>query len=187
MTLPTAPQDGTFAVPGHQDPPTGPVPVVGGTGSETPAPSRPGRRWTPILLAVIGVLVVALGAVTALWISTSNQLSANESAQAAVEANRAATPDVLEVAKRNLGSAAVVSGDADSVSVVIFESGVSKAAPGLRNMLDELGFSSAVLDRMGNTRALDGTREAQGKNCNVTWTFHPDDGLQMVFEAVPPN
>lgn len=64
---------------------------------------------------------------------------------------------------------------------------MSRAAPGLRSMLGELGFSSAVLDRMGNTRALDGTREAQGKNCNVTWTFHPDDGLQMVFEADRPS
>jgi len=37
-------------------------------------------------------------------------------------------------------------------------------------MLIDLGFSSAVLDRMSNTRALDGTLEAEGKNCNVTWT-----------------
>ena len=40
---------------------------------------------------------------------------------------------------------------------------------------------------MSNTRAFDGTQEAEGKNSNVTWTCHPDDGLQMVFEAVQSN
>ncbi len=44
-----------------------------------------------------------------------------------------------------------------------------------------------MIGRMSDTRALDGTREAQGTNCNVTWTYHPDDGLQMVFEATPVN
>ncbi|WP_395725436.1 hypothetical protein [Nakamurella sp.] len=63
---------------------------------------------------------------------------------------------------------------------------MAKAQPGLSNLLNELGFSSPVLDRMGHTRALDGTRGAQGHNCNVTWTDHPDDGLQMVFDAVQP-
>lgn len=47
------------------------------------------------------MLIVALGVMTALWISTSNQLSAIEAAQAAVEADRAATPDLLDVAQRH--------------------------------------------------------------------------------------
>ena len=31
---------------------------------------------------------------------------------------------------------------------------------------------------MGKTRALDSTLQAAGKNCNVTWTYRPADGLQ---------
>lgn len=192
MTIPGSPEShlpspsDNVAPADHQEPPTGPVPVATVSSTASEATWRT-RRQTPILLGVIGVLVVALGVVTALWISTSNQLSAFEASQAAVEADRAATPDLLDVAQRNLGATAIVTGDSGSVSIVIFESSMSRAAPGLRSMLGELGFSSAVLDRMGNTRALDGTREAQGKNCNVTWTFHPDDGLQMVFEAVQPG
>lgn len=175
MTTPTPPADPTFTQPDHRDAPTGPIPVIDSGPSQTSSRSR-----TPILLAVIGVLVVALGVMTALWISANNQLSATE-------AVRAATPDLIEVAERNLGGTAFVTGDSGSVSVVISKFGIAKAEPRLSKMLDELGFSSAVLDRMGNTRALDGTRDAQGRNCNVTWTYHPDDGLQMVFEAVPPN
>ena len=49
--------------------------------------------------------------------------------------------------------------------------------------MDELGFSSAAVQRMGQTRALDGTQEADADHVNVTWTFHPDDGLQAVFTA----
>ncbi len=63
------------------------------------------------------------------------------------------------------------------------DSGASAKAAGLIGYLDELGFSSAVAERMSKTRALDGTQTAEGNNCNVSWTYHPDDGLQMVFEA----
>lgn len=28
---------------------------------------------------------------------------------------------------------------------------------------------------------------AQELNCNVTWTYRPGDGLQMVFEAEAPR
>ena len=137
----------------HRDPPTGPTPVLD---SALPKRLAPGRTRTPLLLAVIGVLVVALGVMTALWISASNQLSATASI-------RAATPDLIKVADRNLGDAAFFTGDSGSVSMVISKYGIAKAETGLRQMLDELGFSSAVLDPMGNTRALDGTRDAQGR------------------------
>ncbi|MFN8199585.1 MAG: hypothetical protein U0R72_14840 [Nakamurella multipartita] len=175
MTTPIIPPDRGANPFDHPDAPTGPVPVIA---PDAMAPGSSARSRAPILLAVIGVLTVALGVVTALWVSTSNQLAATESA-------KAATPNLIEVAERHLGDTAVVTGDSDSVSVVVFDSGAAKAQPGLRAMLDELGFSSAVLDRMGQTRALDGTRDAEGRNCNVTWTYHPDDGLQMVFEAGP--
>jgi hypothetical protein len=62
---------------------------------------------------------------------------------------------------------------------------VDRDALPLSEYLSALGFSDAVLDRMSNTRALDGTLTAQGDHCNVSWTYHPDDGLQMVFEATP--
>lgn len=175
MTSPIIPPDNGSEHYDHPHAPTGPVPVAAPDRTET---GLSARSRTPILLAVIGVLAVALGVVTALWLSASNQLAAIESA-------KAATPNLVEVAERHLGGTALVTGDSDSVSVVVFDSNAAKAQPGLRAMLDELGFNSAVLDRMGQTRALDGTRDAEGRNCNVTWTYHPDDGLQMVFEAGP--
>jgi len=36
---------------------------------------------------------------------------------------------------------------------------------------------------MMKMRALDGTQRAAGHNVNATWTYHPDNGLQIVFEV----
>lgn len=152
------------------------------------------------------MLAVAIGVVGALLISTNSELDAERAATAGLrdtngdlqsridtyqsaEASRAAAaadvPDLKSVATKYFAGITTVSGDADSVGLTLTGYTVTRGGPALSKMLDELGFSSAVLDRMNNTRALDGTREAQGHNCNVTWTYHPDDGLQMVFEAVP--
>lgn len=140
------------------------------------------KQRSPImlLLAVIALLVVALGAMTAMWANANSQLSA-------LAAEQSAVPNLREVADRHFAGVTAVYGDADSVSITVLDYNVSEAAPALRDMLGELGFSSAVADRMAKTRALDGTQQATGRNCNVTWTYHPDNGLQMVFEATPPR
>jgi len=52
----------------------------------------------------------------------------------------------------------------------------------LNDILDGLGFESNVIRRMGETRALDGRQTAENDNFRVSWTFHPDDGLQVLFE-----
>lgn len=52
----------------------------------------------------------------------------------------------------------------------------------LDDVLDELGFESAVRRRMGETRALDGRQTAENADFRVSWTFHPNDGLQVLFE-----
>jgi len=140
------------------------------------------KKRSPIvlLLATIALLVVALGGMTAMWANANSQLSA-------IAAEQSAVPNLRDVADQHFAGVTTVYGDADSVSITVLDHNASKAAPALRDMLDDLGFSSAVADRMGKTRALDGTQRATGRNCNVTWTYHPDDGLQMVFEATPAS
>ena len=182
-------------------PPEAPTPQV----SEAPL-SKPGVA-KPILI-LLAVLTVALVGTTAMWITTSSSLSAEqaevaslqqenqrlddaksalESAEAERQSAAEAIPDLRAVADKYFKGVTSVSGESDSVSITIQKYEVITAAMPLQRMLTELGFSSAVIDRMDNTRALDGTQNADGKNCNVTWTYHPDDGLQMVFEADPPR
>lgn len=45
----------------------------------------------------------------------------------------------------------------------------------------ELGFSESLYTRMGKTRALDGTLTDENKNVKVSWTYHPDAGLEVVY------
>ena len=52
----------------------------------------------------------------------------------------------------------------------------------VNSILEELGFGQNVRQRMNTTRALDGRQDAENENFRVSWTFHPDDGLQVLFE-----
>ena len=45
----------------------------------------------------------------------------------------------------------------------------------------EMGFSDSLLERMGGTRALDGTQTSDNKVVDVSWTYHPDKGLRVVY------
>jgi hypothetical protein len=49
-------------------------------------------------------------------------------------------------------------------------------------LLGSLGFTRATLDRMMTTRALDGTQTAESDHAVMWWTYHPDDGLQVILE-----
>ncbi len=73
-------------------------------------------------------------------------------------------------------------GDRNSVVVVVTYID-NRTETRLKGMLRELGFSSAVIQRMYATRSLDGTLREESKKANVTWTYHPDGGLRIVFEA----
>lgn len=47
--------------------------------------------------------------------------------------------------------------------------------------LDYLEAPDSVLMKMGNTRALDGTQTASWDNIVATWTYHPDEGLDIIL------
>lgn len=48
-------------------------------------------------------------------------------------------------------------------------------------VLDVTGAPAGVLQRMRNTRAIDGTLEESWPGYKVTWSYHPDTGLDAVF------
>lgn len=45
-----------------------------------------------------------------------------------------------------------------------------------------LGLPDSVLSKMETTRALDGTQSYEGHKIKVSWTYHPDDGLEVMYE-----
>lgn len=45
----------------------------------------------------------------------------------------------------------------------------------------DLGFSAAVFDDMGSTRAMDGKQTAESSKATVSWRYHPDQGLEVTY------
>ena len=138
-------------------------------------------------LAIIGIITSTIGLIINLviWIPLSvsffNEVVLESLYQEGIITN---TNDLNSVARKNFVGISGVkySGDANSVVVVIDNNVSSSTTKALKTMLSDLGFSSAVADRMFHTRALDGTQSAEGGKANATWTFHPNSGLQIVFE-----
>lgn len=63
------------------------------------------------------------------------------------------------------------------------ESGRGLSAPIFRCVLDELDAPASMRQRMLLTRAIDGTQEEQWGLYRATWTYHPDQGLNVVISA----
>ena len=47
----------------------------------------------------------------------------------------------------------------------------------------ELGLPASVTSKMSTTRALDGRQTETHNGVKVSWTYHPDQGLQVLYEA----
>ncbi|MFI7674354.1 hypothetical protein [Actinophytocola sp. NPDC049390] len=48
-------------------------------------------------------------------------------------------------------------------------------------LLDYLETPDSVMTQMNSTRALDGMQDATWSGLNATWTYHPDDGLDIII------
>jgi hypothetical protein len=95
--------------------------------------------------------------------------------------------DPFEAAALRFNSAAPVATETcceDALTLTLGQGGDVSAtdALALTTVLAELGFSPSVVDRMDSTRALDGTQTAEGDLAVAFWTYHPDNGLHVIFE-----
>ena len=47
----------------------------------------------------------------------------------------------------------------------------------------ELGLPSSLTEKMSSTRALDGTQSQDCGAYTVTWNYHPENGLKVIYEV----
>lgn len=154
--------------------------------SATPVALKPKRR---VLLPVVTVvLAVATVVFAGLWLQAKGeaddlQAKIDRRAQVAAAA-RNARPDLYETANAVQADDGGIeyTGDADSLDIEIYYPD-DVAMGWLDAFLGELGFPGATTRRMEQTRALDGTLEAEGDHASATWTYHPDDGLSVVVSV----
>lgn len=168
-----------------------------------PAPvKRPRREFSGRRLAVIVLVILLMAGAGAGGVAygyaqgktgtaeyyqprladAQSQLASDQAILAKQSADAAAVPNLAAVAAKHPGMGAL-NQTATSLEVNVRSTDPDGKIVAVYAFMTELGFTGATLDRMGKTRALDGTLTAQGRNCNVSWAYRPDNGLQMVFEA----
>lgn len=57
----------------------------------------------------------------------------------------------------------------------------SSAIGAIRNVNDYLGFPDSVIKQMNQTRAIDGRQSYTHGSYTVSWTYHPDSGLEVMY------
>ncbi len=81
------------------------------------------------------------------------------------------------------GAGLLIDGESDSQSFR-HESGDEPEAASIEDiacLLSKLDTPDTVASRMDSTRALDGTQTATWDGNTATWTYHPDNGLDIVI------
>jgi len=68
----------------------------------------------------------------------------------------------------------------DSIKKYIDERTAANTA--IKKVLADLGFSDAVYAKMGETSSLQGRQTDENNKYKVSWTYHPDKGLEVMFE-----
>ena len=59
------------------------------------------------------------------------------------------------------------------------------AAAAIISINKHLGLPSSLVDKFSSTRALDGMQSQDCGTYTVTWNYHPDNGLKVIYEVNP--
>ena len=58
----------------------------------------------------------------------------------------------------------------------------SDAVDAIEEINKKLGFSDSVYQKMMQTRSLDGRVSEENDKFKVSWTYHPDNGMEVMYE-----
>lgn len=135
-----------------------------------PAQKRPAGKW------IVPFLVVG-AVVTAVLIGTS--VGSNE------EPGTPAAPAETQLKQAHDSCSAGVLSDADHTMTLDMagedtNSGVLSFDQ-VTCVLAALGIPSSVASRMDATRALDGMQDGEWPGFHASWTYHPDNGLDIIL------
>lgn len=59
----------------------------------------------------------------------------------------------------------------------------SDSLDAIEHINEELGLPGSVYAHMTSTRALDGMQSYEKDNIGVRWTYHPDNGLEIIYSV----
>ncbi len=100
----------------------------------------------------------------------------------------AAGPDLVEIYNKCCDSEwASVASDGSYLSIdtnpndSTNNNSESVAISGIFAVNEALGLPDSVINKMGQTRSIDGMQTAKGDGVEISWTYHPDNGLEVMY------
>lgn len=146
----------------------------------TEKPNHTKKKRAMIALAVI---VIAIAAVLVVLSQPSKLKTVEKECLDIVWQDGDPGPDMVLGGPRYF-TIAINPEDFDNQSWTPFRSGneVQHALDAIQHANIELGFSGALYDKMLNTNALMGRQTEENKKYRVSWTYHPDEGLEVLYE-----
>jgi hypothetical protein len=132
--------------------------------------------------AAIGIaVIVAIGAVVALLSSSDGDGA--PSGGASQEASQTPLEGAKETCARHTPAVRVGDGGRSRfVERVAAEEDEGAGLDQLACILTHIDVPDAVVSQMDGTRALDGRQQAGWDGFTASWTYHPDDGLNLIIQ-----
>lgn len=144
---------------------------------------RPKKSW--LLPAVTGFTI---GAVTGLVIGLS-VADGSEALSDAQESglNQSIIDQAVETCGIDAEGYTVLDGgtaiELDTKGKDLYDSGTSDFVA-YYCMLNQLGVPESTQQKLGRTRALDGTQSDTWDSMKASWSYHPDSGVNVLIEGV---
>jgi hypothetical protein len=134
------------------------------------------------MLTVTRTTVVALTVAVAVALTGCSAPSAEETPSASESRFKVA----LTHCNQSIASEGVEYAD-NGATLIMSTAGTETTTPStdwdtVGCVLRELDASTATLNLITETRALDGRQEKTWKGIDASWTYHPNDGLNMTLE-----
>jgi hypothetical protein len=141
------------------------------------------NRMSKIVMAVVGVLAVVLVGVIVAVMAAGDNAGDDYSGSRAEPSAVVAEKTVLSRARESCNLARSAIGDHEHTLTFNtrgkWTRGVSEEVAAC--VFAATGMPDYVVSEMTRTRALDGVQSATWDAIEASWTYHPDDGLNVVL------
>jgi hypothetical protein len=147
-----------------------------------PAGAQPRPDGPRILVQVAAALLLAAGGFTAGWFAYSAGDGTSSSPTPRAVLAESPLQDAYRSCPAQGGATVADGGRTLTINGRGSEDPSGLDAEAIVCLLDKLSVPTAVIEQMDHTRALDGRQEADWGKFHASWTYHPDDGLDLIVE-----
>lgn len=150
------------------------------TADSTEAPTKVKFKFTTKKIVVLSIIVVAVIVIAFAFFHKSKfEKVSDECLQIAGTLSRDEDYFTIDTYPAFLESLESTSAGAAAILAPEYQANALEA---IQYANEELGFNSFVYSKMLETTALMGRQSEENDKYKVSWTYHPDDGLEVTYE-----